>query len=557
MQYRLILAFVISMVVIIGYTYVTDYLRGDREAQIERKEEVAIGAGKETTQWEEIVSGEGEIVAEEVAEEEEEPWVVEEGFDTEGMVREVRVETPLYMLRLKDGKIVDAIIKKYHQSYDQPLFTTVEGDIPPLLLNFKSDKLEKINRLGYWTKSEDIYLNSGEEAEVEFIAGAGDSRIVKNLQFKGDSYRIGFSISTVGLDKELEDGYQVSCGSYTHNSKLAEKYGWDTRDVQAEVYIGDEKKKDSLNKGSEEKDYSGNIAWCALSNKYYLISLIPEGDRGTVSVVREKNNYLSVKLSTRSTDTFALYLGPKEYDRLKAYGVGLEKTVNLGWSWIAPITRLFLIMLKWFHALFKNYGIAIICLTIILKVVLLPLTITSTRSQRAMQKIQPMVKEIQNKYKSDPQRANMEIMALYKKYKVNPLSGCLPLLLQFPIFIALYNMLRNAIELKGAEFVLWIKDLSRPDALFQLPFKIPFLNTSNFNLLPLISIITMVWQQKMTKTTAGADQQQKMMAFLPVIFGFIFYNFPSGFILYWLLITILGIIEQKYIGKPIELEERR
>jgi len=561
MEKRLIIAFVLSMVIIIGYTLITSSHKKSEIAKEKGKEEVVV-SGEKTGIG--VWSGFRSISSEKVVPEEtvrkapelEEKGVIEPLVNKENMRNEIVVESPLYKIKINSGEIIEAIFKKYYRDDDQPLFVSDENNVSPLHLEFSNKTLEDISKSGFFTESKNVVLGDSEKAEVLFYAGGEKQGIVEKFSFSGGDYRIYLNIDAPGFEKEIKDGWTVSCGSYTHNTELADKYRWNTRDVQAEVYTNSEKKKEPLGKGDIEKTYSGGIDWCSLTNKYFLSSIIPKDRTGTVKIVRKKNSYISVDLQMKSAGDFALYLGPKEYDRLKSYNIGLEKTVNLGWSWIAPISKLFLVILKWFYNILKNYGVGIVLLSIILKVILMPLTITSYRSSKMMQLLQPKIKEIQAKFKNDQQRLNMEIMALYKKYKVNPMSGCLPLLIQMPIFIALWNTLNNAIELKGSGFILWINDLSKPDALFHLPFKIPILNTYNFSLLPLLMVVAMVFQQKVGGGSAGSEQQ-KLMAFLPIIFGFIFYNFPSGLVLYWLLNTIMSIIEQKYIVKPIELEERR
>ncbi|MGQ9705730.1 MAG: membrane protein insertase YidC [bacterium] len=561
MEKRLIIAFVLSMVIIIGYTLITSSHKKTAPTKEKGKEETVV-VSKETGAglWSEIRSiSETKTIPEEVikgAPTLEGKDIVESLMNNEKFRKDVTIESPLYKIKIDGGEIKFAIFKKYHREDDQPLFVSDDKNVAPLHIDFSNKMLQDISKMGFFTDSRDVILGENDKVDIVFYAGGVERGITKKFSFSGDDYRIYVNIIAPGFEKEIRDGFAISCGSYTHDIELADKYRWNTRDVQAEIYTNNEMKKEPLGKGDGEKTYSVGIDWCSLSNKYFLSTIIPNNRMGTVKIIRKKNSYISVDLNMKSEGEFVFYLCPKEYDRLKEYNIGLEKTVNLGWSWIAPISKLFLIILKWFYNLFKNYGVGIVLLSIILKIILLPLTITSYRSSKMLQLLQPKIKEIQAKFKNDQQRMNMEIMALYKKYRVNPLSGCLPLLIQMPIFIALWNTLNNAIELKGSSFILWINDLSKPDALFKLPFKIPILNTYNFSLLPILMVIAMIYQQKTGGVSAGTEQQ-KLMAFLPIIFGFIFYNFPSGLVLYWLLNTIMSIIEQKYIVKPIELEERR
>ena len=214
-----------------------------------------------------------------------------------------------------------------------------------------------------------------------------------------------------------------------------------------------------------------------------------------------------------------------------------------------PIFTLFGWLLAQFYQIIPNYGVAISLLTILIMGVLTPLTVKSTRSMMAMQALQPELKKLQQKYKGPEHRAQMneEMMRLYKEHKINPLGGCLPMLIQIPVFIALFVVLRSAIELRFASF-LWIKDLSEAENLFPFGFSIPLLGWSAINILPILMAVTMFWQQKLTPSTGDA-QQQKIMMFMPVMMLFFFYTMPSGLVLYWTTSNLIMII-QMLIKKP-------
>ena len=214
----------------------------------------------------------------------------------------------------------------------------------------------------------------------------------------------------------------------------------------------------------------------------------------------------------------------------------------------------FLWVLKFcYNNIFANYGVAILLLTVLIKIILYPLDQKSYKSMKEMQKIQPLIQQLKEKYKDDPRKAQTEQMKLFKEHKVNPLGGCLPLLLQMPILIAMFTMLRNAIELRAAPFVLWIKDLSEPDALIK--FETKFLFFDSLNILPILMVITFFIQQRMTTIGATAKQnpQQKLMGnLMTIFFAVIFYNFPSGLVLYFAFSTILRLIQQYMVQKKVE-----
>ena len=241
------------------------------------------------------------------------------------------------------------------------------------------------------------------------------------------------------------------------------------------------------------------------------------------------------------TYDFMLYAGPKEYKRLLALGKGQEEVMAFG-MW-GLISVLLLKGLNFFHALIPNYGVAIILVTIVMKIILWPLQAKSVKSMKAMQKFQPHMAKLKEKYKDDKQRLNQETMKLYKEHKINPASSCLPMLVQFPVFIAFYSTLQSAIELRGAPF-LWISDLSQPDTIFTIA-GLPV------NPLPLLMTGSIFWQQKLTPSTGDKQQMMMMMVLMPVMMLFFLYNRSSGLALYWTMQQVLSIVQQWWtLRKP-------
>jgi len=217
----------------------------------------------------------------------------------------------------------------------------------------------------------------------------------------------------------------------------------------------------------------------------------------------------------------------------------------MGWSVIRPISRITLAFMLFLHRFIPNYGLVILVISLLTKLLFYRLTNKSLKSMKDMQKIQGQVSALREKYKNDAQKLQKETMALYKKEGVNPMGGCLPMLLQMPVFIALYSVLRSTIELRQAPFVWWINDLSQPDVLANLPFSIPFLGTT-LSLLPLLMGVSMYVQQKMST----ADPRQKAMTvMMPVLFTFFFYRLPSGLVFYWLVNNVLSIGQQWFVHR--------
>jgi YidC/Oxa1 family membrane protein insertase len=297
--------------------------------------------------------------------------------------------------------------------------------------------------------------------------------------------------------------------------------------------------------------------WLAVKNKFFVQILTPKGglDDAVVSVSRDPvteeisrvaavASFPAVQVTTDEpfVREFTYYVGPKKLKVLKAYGLHQTKVMELGWA--GSIGSVLLTILNFIHDHLwpYNYGLAIMLLTIVIRVVFWPLTHKGTENMKRMQELQPQMKELREKYKDNAQKQQQEIMLLYKKNKVNPMMGCLPMLIQIPVFIALFYVLRSAIELRFAGF-LWISDLSEPENLIPFGFTIPILGWEALNILPLLMSATTILQQKLTPT-AGDPSQQKMMMMMPFIMLFFLYNFASGLVLYWTTNNVLMIVQQ-------------
>ncbi len=285
--------------------------------------------------------------------------------------------------------------------------------------------------------------------------------------------------------------------------------------------------------------YTGNVNWTAFQNKYFAAALIPvNGVKSTLVQKEDGKLYVGLDLESVQSATnssYLIYTGTKQLQVLEDSGHKLFRLLDYGWfgNKVAFLVKPLLKTLEYFHGITGNYGWSIIFLTFIIKLIFFPLTHKSFKSMKGMQKVQPYVKLIQERNKGDRQKINEEMLELYKKHKVNPLGGCLPMLLQIPVFIALYHALFFSIELRGAPFMGWIQDLSVSD---------PYYVT------PVIMGATMFIQQRLSPSV-GDPVQQKIMMFLPIIFTFLFLSFPSGLVIYWTVNNILTISQQYYIYK--------
>ena len=306
------------------------------------------------------------------------------------------------------------------------------------------------------------------------------------------------------------------------------------------------------------KHFDGNAIWAGVHTRYFFAgfaavgaatrSVISGGERRALTPDQLAmlgpnakpdqdvvTNTLVVALPGTSTPVnhFLVYVGPNEYQRLLSYHLGLEKAVDLGWPWIVPFSTALLKLLELIYGLVKNYGLAILLLATLVRLVLHPLNMSSMKSMRAMQRVQPEMERLKAKYKNDPQALNTAMMALYKENKVNPAGGCLPMVVQMPVFFALYAVLFNAIELRQAPF-LWIHDLSAPDLLFTIAgFPI--------RLLPVIMAGSGLLQQRLSPTPPDQAPTMYLMNVVMLVF---FYNLPSGLVLYWTVMNLLTALQQ-------------
>lgn len=308
----------------------------------------------------------------------------------------------------------------------------------------------------------------------------------------------------------------------------------------------------------EEKVFRGEVDWAGEEARYFLAVAIPENPRDAIARFlpgpTEKSGvavlaYPPAALPPGQTLSreFEAYLGPKDPRVMPQTGARLELAINQGWAWVAPLTRFFAWLLHACYSIVPNYGVAIILLTILVRVVTAPLMTRQMRSMRRMQEMQPRLQEIQEKYKDDRQKQQEEMMKLWRETGFNPVAGCLPMLLQFPVFIGLYYALQSSIDLRQAPFILWIDDLSRPETLFMLPgLELPV------RVLPLLMGGSMILQQKLSPTTVDPAQARMMMTVMPVMFTLLFYQFPSGLVLYWLLSNLAAVAHQLIVNRGMQ-----
>ncbi|MDR1418682.1 MAG: membrane protein insertase YidC [Endomicrobium sp.] len=307
-----------------------------------------------------------------------------------------------------------------------------------------------------------------------------------------------------------------------------------------------------LKKLKNEPELAPSYKWVAIDNRYFLAAFIPENSKDFDKIIPsrlDKKHPFGISLEATFPKDLAkkgysvnFYLGPKGYTYLKTYNLDLEKTVDFGF--FGFLGKIAFSVLTFFYGLTNNYGWAIIMITVVIQILVFPLTLKSLKSTASMKRVQPLIKEIQTKYKDEPQRLQSEMINIYRTQKVNPLGGCLPMLLQLPIFWAFFTMLRNAYELRSASWILWVKDLSAADHFIMI-------GSFCIHLLPLIMGFGMFLQQKMTAITSDPTQK-KIMYIMPVLFTFMFWSFPSGLVIYWITNSAISMIEQYFVLKKVQ-----
>jgi YidC/Oxa1 family membrane protein insertase len=479
----------------------------------------------------------------------------------EAPAKQVVVVTPLYTVRFssKGGVIESYRLHTYLSDEDKPVELIPEADRSPLALMLRlGDGTElDLSRSAWSVSSDSLAVGEGSEASLIFdLETEGGLKVSKTCRFRGDTYAFGVDVRLMGVGSTLVEGLRLGWGSglavtETHRRKD------DLSSFAGLIFTGEglEKADRGDVKEGKEVTLSGDVRWAGVKTKYFLAAMVPmeaeEAEARSFKAGEEGIGVtLDMPLSGTRTQDFLVYAGPLDYQRLKNLGYDLDKAVDFGWSWISPLSRLVFRFMLLVHEVIPNYGIVIILLSALTKLLFWPLTQKSFKSMREMQKIQPAVAELKEKYKDDPQKLNKATMELYRERGVNPLGGCLPMLLQMPVFIALFNALRTTIELRRAPFMLWINDLSSPDVIADMPFSLPLIG-NQLSLLPILMGVAMYIQQKMQST----DPKQAMLNYLmPIFFTFLFFRFPSGLVLYWLVNNILTIGHQ-YLMKRADMPQ--
>ena len=496
-----------------------------------------------------------------------------------GTEKIISVETDFYSAEIstKGGTLRKWELKKFNTWDKHPVQLvdyTQNGDFTVLLTTTDGRVINtKDLYFDVQASSNNIKIEGNFEFEIIFTLPASNGgRMIKKMKFRNEEYGFETEIQLLDLSSVIAN-YQYEV-AWEHGIRYAEKNSVDESGFAAAyAYTGNELTEIDAAKVDQkvQKEFSGAVDWVAARNKYFAIAIIPtenvsegayiEGTRSAMPDNGVKETYgISLKIPYKGgaseQSTFKVFMGPLQHSVLKSYNKGLESIMSLGWAWlIRPISEY--IMLPIFtaiHYVVPNWGLVIILFSVLIKLAMHPLSKSQMKSMKKMQKLQPLMDELRTKYKDDPQKMNQSIMNLYKEYGVNPAGGCLPLLLQMPIMYALYAVFRGAIELRQASFIGWIKDLSIPDIIYHLPFKLPLIGIQDVSGIAVIMGITMFVQQKMTIK----DPRQKTMVWMmPIMMTFLFNGFPSGLNLYYAVFNVLAIGQQVLINKQDDDEPLR
>ena len=475
--------------------------------------------------------------------------------------RTITVDNSKYTVKISEegAGIVSFVLKKYFENIKpnakRKELLTQQQHLNTLTLFFENQSLKDLDQAKFQAITDTDKINiKNRNYQLSFIKNTAEGiQIKKTFTFQPDSYLIDLDVTIQNdSNKTLSDQLGLKLATIRKDSNSSRSYAFEG----PSTFIDGKLKQVKIKKDSPPDIPSGKIQWIAIEDRYFMTSLIakePYKSRMRIKIDQGKllNEYIGPKIEIENGRSknfkYAIFFGPKKQDLLKKLNYNLSQVIHFGiFDFLA---KPFLWFLNFIYSIIPNYGVSIIILTILTKILLWPLGNKSYKSMNQMKRLQPLMQEIREKYKNDKTKMNQEMMGLYRTYKINPLGGCLPMIVQIPVFFALYRMLYQAIELRHAPFIWWINDLSAPDRLFHFDFSIPMMQPPYG--IPVLTIImgaSMLLQQKMSPPP-GDPAQAKMMMIMPIVFTVIFINFSSGLVLYWLVSNLLSIGQQYYIQK--------
>jgi YidC/Oxa1 family membrane protein insertase len=489
------------------------------------------------------------------------PYIAEETLPlTEKEAKILTITAPFYTVKIDElGAVFSSyILKDFREEAEENApYKELVNDVTAvgnISFNLDRKSIAGLERAVFSTaETSDTIEVINEPREILFSWRSKDGVVVeKRYRFVPESYLIGLSVVIKnGSDRRINDRAILELSDSAESKKGG--YAFEGPSGLIDGKLQQIKPK----KIKEGKNYPGQLTWVAVEDRYFMKSIIPSKPQeaemrlalnGEKIIINQLvMPEIDLEPATQGSYEFQIFFGPKSMRILNTMGYDLKKAIHFGmFDFIAKPCLWFM---NYIYSVLPNYGIAIIILTLLTKILLWPLGSKSYKSMNEMKRLQPLMAEIREKYKNDKKQMNQELMGLYRTYKINPMGGCLPMILQIPVFFALYRMLYQAIELRHAPFFLWINDLSAPDRLFHFNFSIPLMQPPyGIPVLTLIMGASMLLQQKMSPPP-GDPTQAKMMMLMPIVFTVIFVNFSSGLVLYWLVNNVLSIAQQYYIQK--------
>ena len=511
-------------------------------------------------------------------------------IEDSGTEREIKMETDIFLITFSTkGGVITSLKLKEHMDGNDLVEMIYRGETTSGAFNihFGGPDVAPVDAIFRYRKigTDTIEFSRDFRAPSE-NGGTGDIfTLIKTYTFKPQDYLFELEVTIENSIKEYPalsfDGFAYTLDFGPQIGPSFTKLDGRREYRQYQTYNGEKRIKERMPRdGLITIDY--DVRWAAIVGKYFALIGIPDATdyeiefrSGPIPGLEESSRmYFRRPLlkSSKATDVFRFYAGPKQPRVLNKYGsvdkngfgvkdLHLDEVVDSGrlLGWLESILKAILVM---FYRLIPNYGVAIILLTIVIKIVLFPFTHKSYESTAKMQELNPKIQEIREKFKNNPQKMNQEMAALYKREGASPLGGCLPLLLQMPVFFALYGLLNKHFDLRGAMFIPgWITDLSAPESVWNFaPFKLPIVGWSDLRLLPILFVGTQLLSSKMMQTPSATQSQgqMKMMTYLmPIMFFFILYEAPSGLLLYWTVTNALTAVQQKYIAPALQRRKEK
>ena len=486
----------------------------------------------------------------------------------------LKVENDMFRATLSTkGATLKSLVLKQHLDSNHKAFDLISNDKNGALsLLFLTKEGKKID-------TRDLYFRSVTLDTLRTISGKESYAVHYHLDvspqqaiditylFAGNSYKVDYDVKLTGFGNALAgNDYQLQWdGGLAYSEKNRQD---EAQSAIASAYLGGSMVKLAASKENQayREEQSGEAKWVAVRNKYFVAALIPQGRTEGIFLDGKKkaadfaDYVVALKMGVPSTGSvvdnkFSIYLGPLDYNTVKAQKVDLEKIMDFGWDWLTRPFAEFIILpvFSWLNTFISNYGLIIIIFALLIKLITYPLSMASTKSMKKMSALQPALKELQEKYKDNPAKLQSELGRIYKEAGVNPLGGCLPVLLQMPLLYAMFYVFRSSIQLRQ-HGLLWVKDLSIPDSILDFGFSIPMYG-DHIAVFPILMAVTVFVQQKITPTTQTNEQMKVMIYIFPAMMLLFFNNMPAGLGLYYLMFNIFSVAQQFYINKTTTADD--